>query len=160
MQPETAKLINHVNAHHDKFMKGFYELLQFRSVSTDPIYQSELNQCAQWIADKASQVGLKNARLIPTGGHPIVYAEWLEAGPDQPTVLFYAHYDVQPPDPLELWEHDPFKPILRDGKLVALNVQTCGVPGGDVAGMINDRTAALSGFLDSLQKNRASGGVQ
>ncbi len=122
MPPETAKLIDHVNAHHDEFMKGFYKLLRFRSVSTDPIYQSELNQCAQWIAHEASQVGLKNARLMPTGGHPIVYAEWLEAGPDQPTVLFYAHYDVQPPDPLELWEHDPFEPVLRGGRLYARGV--------------------------------------
>lgn len=122
MQATVSAILDHIHSRRDEYLAGFYELLRFRSISTDPACRLELNQCAQWIADAASRIGLKNARLIPTGGQPVVYAEWLEAGTNQPTVLFYAHYDVQPPDPLELWEHDPFDPILRDDKLYARGV--------------------------------------
>ncbi|HEX8680785.1 MAG TPA: M20/M25/M40 family metallo-hydrolase, partial [Ardenticatenaceae bacterium] len=65
---------------------------------------------------------LKQCKAIPSAGHPVVYGEWLEAGEDKPTVLIYAHYDVQPVDPIELWETPPFEPDVRDGKLYARGV--------------------------------------
>ena len=62
--------------------------------------------------------GLENIEIIPTANHPLVYADWLHA-PGKPTVLLYGHYDVQPPDPLELWDTPPFEPTVRDGNLYA-----------------------------------------
>ena len=70
-----------------------------------------------------------DAQAITTGGHPVVYGEWLQAGDESPTILFYAHYDVQPVDPLELWESPPFEPAIRQDKLYARGVidNKCGV---------------------------------
>jgi len=75
-------------------------------------------RAAQWVADGLRRAGLENVEVIPTGHHPLVYADWLHA-PGKPTVLCYGHYDVQPPDPLELWHTPPFEPTLRDGNLYA-----------------------------------------
>ena len=100
-------------------MEGFQELLRIPSISTDPAYKAELERCAEWLVAEMTRIGLHNCRKIPTDGHPVVYGEWLEAGDDKPTVVIYAHYDVQPVDPLNLWATPPFEPTLRDGKLYA-----------------------------------------
>lgn len=119
MQNNAGAVINYVQSHHDEYLAGFQELLRLRSVSTDPVHHQDVIDCAQWIVREATRIGLKNAEALPTDGHPVVYAEYLEAGEDQPTILFYAHYDVQPPDPLELWQSPPFEPTVHDGKLFA-----------------------------------------
>lgn len=119
MQDNANVVIKYVQSHRDEYLEGFQELLRLRSVSTDPVHRQDVVDCAQWIVREATRIGLKNAEVLPTDGHPVVYAEWLEAGEDQPTILFYAHYDVQPPDPLELWQSPPFEPTVRDGKLFA-----------------------------------------
>lgn len=118
MSPVQSAL-DYAQARRQAFMDGFTELLRIPSVSTDPSYKSEVERCAAWVAAEMTRVGLKNARVIPTTGHPVVYGEWLEAGADKPTVLIYAHYDVQPVDPLDLWVTPPFEPTLREGKLYA-----------------------------------------
>lgn len=66
-----------------------------------------------------NDIGFENVEQQDTGGHPLVYAEYNQAGPDAPTVLFYGHYDVQPVDPIDQWESDPFEPEVRDGRLYA-----------------------------------------
>ncbi|MCB0030194.1 MAG: dipeptidase [Anaerolineales bacterium] len=109
----------YVQAHLDEFLDGYKELLRIPSISTDPAYKEELLRCAAWVVAEMERIGLKNCRTLPTAGHPVVYGEWLEAGPDKPTVLVYAHYDVQPVDPLSLWESAPFEPTVREGKLFA-----------------------------------------
>jgi acetylornithine deacetylase/succinyl-diaminopimelate desuccinylase-like protein len=77
-----------------------------------------MRRAAQFVADQLTQIGLNKARLIKTEGHPLVYAEWLEA-PGRPTALLYGHYDVQPVDPRELWKSDPFEPTIRDNNIYA-----------------------------------------
>ena len=77
-----------------------------------------MQRAAQFVADSLRAAGLENVEIIPTAKHPLVYADWLHA-PGKPTVLCYGHYDVQPPDPLELWTTPPFEPALRDGNLYA-----------------------------------------
>ena len=116
---DAQKAIDYAHAHREPYMEGFQELLRIPSVSTDPSYKPELERCADWIVVEMGRIGFKNCRKIATTGHPVVYGDWLEAGADKPTVLIYAHYDVQPVDPLNLWETPPFEPSFRDGKLYA-----------------------------------------
>ena len=115
--------------HSDRYLEQFNELLRIPSISTDPAYKKDVARAADWIVTEMQRIGLRNAQAIPTAGHPVVYGEWLEAGEKSPTILFYAHYDVQPVDPLELWESPPFEPAIRQGKLYARGVidNKCGV---------------------------------
>jgi acetylornithine deacetylase/succinyl-diaminopimelate desuccinylase-like protein len=92
--------------------------LRIPSVSTLAEHAGDIAQAAQWVAGYLTQAGLDHVRIIPTAGHPLVYADWLHA-PDQPTLLIYGHYDVQPPDPLDGWGSPPFEPTVRDGNLYA-----------------------------------------
>ena len=94
------------------------QLLRIPSVSTLPEHKGDVARAAQFVADALSRAGLENVQVIPTGKHPLVYADWLHA-PGKPTVLCYGHYDVQPPDPLELWKSPPFEPTIRDGNIYA-----------------------------------------
>jgi len=121
--------IEYAHSQSDVYIDGFYELLRMPSVSTDPKYKADLERCADWVVDEMARIGFNNCRKIATDGQPVVYGEWLEAGDDAPTLLVYAHYDVQPIDPIELWDTDPFEPTMRDGKLYARGVvdDKCGV---------------------------------
>lgn len=112
-------VIKHAHEHHDEFLAGFKELLRIPSISTDPAYTEQVGQAADWLIDEMKRIGLQNCQVIPTAKHPVVYGDWLKAGPEQPTVLIYAHYDVQPVDPLEDWVTGPFEPTVRDDKLFA-----------------------------------------
>ena len=98
-------------------LEDFYTFLRFPSVSTDADYSEKLNECAHWLVKKLNDVGL-TAQLDPTPGHPIVWAR-NKHQKGRRTVLIYGHYDVQPPDPLELWESPPFEPVLKDGYVFA-----------------------------------------
>jgi acetylornithine deacetylase/succinyl-diaminopimelate desuccinylase-like protein len=115
----AQRALEHAKTQRSAYMSGFSELLRIPSISTDPNYKAEVARCADWVRDEMLRIGLKNCQTIPTDGHPVVYGEWLEAGADKPTVLIYAHYDVQPVDPLNLWVTPPFEPTERDGKLYA-----------------------------------------
>jgi acetylornithine deacetylase/succinyl-diaminopimelate desuccinylase-like protein len=103
----------------ERFEAELIEFLSIPSVSTDPERSGDVVRCANWLADHLRGIGLKHVEVLPTNGHPIVYAENLEAGEGAPTVLFYGHYDVQPVDPLNLWTNPPFEPVVRDGKIFA-----------------------------------------
>lgn len=109
-------------AHRDQFMEHYKELLHFPSISADPAYKEDVKACAGWIVAELRRIGFDNCRTIPTSGHPVVYGEWLKAGDDKPTVLVYSHYDVQPVDPLHLWESEPFEAEIRDGRMFARGV--------------------------------------
>ena len=91
--------------------------LRIPSVSADSAYAPQMGICAEWVQNSMTEAGLK-ATIYPTKGHPIVYGERIE-NPALPTVLVYGHYDVQPPDPLNLWTTPAFEPQVRDGKLFA-----------------------------------------
>ena len=98
-------------------LEDFYTFLRFPSVSTDDDYSEKLNECAHWLVKKLNDIGL-TAQLVPTPGHPIVWAR-NKHQKGRRTVLIYGHYDVQPPDPLDLWESPPFEPVLKDGYVFA-----------------------------------------
>ena len=83
-------------------LEDFYTFLRFPSISTDDNYSERVSECAHWLVEKLTGIGLK-AELVPTPGHPVVWAR-NQHRQGRPTVLIYGHYDVQPPDPLELWD--------------------------------------------------------
>lgn len=101
-----------------KFENELVEFLSIASVSTDPDSAVHVASCAEWLKHHIQSIGIPNASVIATDGHPIVYAEYM-VDPQKPTVLFYGHYDVQPVDPLNLWTNPPFEPTIRDGKIFA-----------------------------------------
>jgi acetylornithine deacetylase/succinyl-diaminopimelate desuccinylase-like protein len=98
-------------------LEDFYQFLRFPSVSTDDAYSEKMTECAHWLVEKLTKIGL-SAKLHPTPGHPVVWAH-NEQKPNRRTVLIYGHYDVQPPDPVQLWDSPPFEPVLRDGYVFA-----------------------------------------
>ena len=93
--------------------------LRIPSISTLPQHKADVERAAAWLARKMTAIGLQNVESIETGGHPIVYGDWLHAGADAPTLLIYGHYDVQPADPFELWISPPFEPTVRGNDLFA-----------------------------------------
>src|SRR5678815_1156318 len=98
-------------------LEDYYQFLRFPSVSTDEQFSENLNECAHWLVEKLTAIGLE-AKLMPTPGHPVVWAKNKhQAG--RKTVLLYGHYDVQPPDPLDLWNSPPFEPVLKNGYVFA-----------------------------------------
>lgn len=102
---------------HDA-LKDFTTFLSFQSVSTDPAYKPELLNCCDWVCDYLKDIGFE-VEVWETSGHPTIYAHYLKAGPDKPTLLTYNHYDVQPVDPVEEWSHPPFEPHIENGKVYA-----------------------------------------
>jgi acetylornithine deacetylase/succinyl-diaminopimelate desuccinylase-like protein len=99
------------------YLDDYFTFLRFPSVSTDEKFAGNVRECADWLCKKLGTIDLES-KVIPTKGHPIVWAR-NEHKKNRPTVLVYGHYDVQPPDPLELWESPPFEPVLKDGYVFA-----------------------------------------
>ena len=101
-----------------RFLSEFLELLRIESVSTDPARRQDVQTAAQWTAQRLRRAGIEHVEVFETAGHPVVCGDWLHA-PGKPTVLFYGHFDVQPPDPVSLWTTPPFAPEVRDGRVYA-----------------------------------------
>jgi acetylornithine deacetylase/succinyl-diaminopimelate desuccinylase-like protein len=113
------KLIDFINSNNARFIEELKEFLRIPSISNDPEHKPDMETCSKWLADHIKSIGIDKVEIYNTPGHPIVYAEYLKAGKDKPTVLLYGHYDVQPVDPLELWNNPPFEPVINDGKIYA-----------------------------------------
>lgn len=115
MTEDTA--LQYARDHREHFLSELVELLRIPSISTLPEHRADMERAATRLRDRLQSIGLK-AEIVAGAGHPLVYAEWLEA-PEAPTILVYGHYDVQPADPLELWHSAPFDPTIRDGNIYA-----------------------------------------
>jgi acetylornithine deacetylase/succinyl-diaminopimelate desuccinylase-like protein len=107
-----------VDANQTRLLEELFQFIRIPSISTLPEHKADVARAAQFTADALKTAGLENIEIIPTDRHPLIYADWLHA-PGKPTVLCYGHYDVQPPDPLELWESPPFEPAIRNGNIYA-----------------------------------------
>jgi acetylornithine deacetylase/succinyl-diaminopimelate desuccinylase-like protein len=107
-----------VDANSARLLEELFQLIRIPSISTLPEHAGDVARAAQFTADALKTAGLENIEIIPTERHPLIYADWLHA-PGKPTVLCYGHYDVQPPDPLELWVSPPFEPEVRNGNIYA-----------------------------------------
>lgn len=107
-----------VDANKDRLLEELKEFLRIPSVSTVPEHKADVRRAAEFVAKALRDAKLEHVEIIETKGHPLVYADWLNA-PGKPTVLCYGHYDVQPPDPLDEWISPPFEPTIRNGNLYA-----------------------------------------
>jgi len=109
---------NYLKEKRENHLNELFSFLSLPSISALPEHKEDINKTAEWLVHSLTQAGLENASIYQTNGNPIVYADWLHAE-GKPTVLVYGHYDVQPVDPLELWDSPPFSPEIRDEKLYA-----------------------------------------
>jgi acetylornithine deacetylase/succinyl-diaminopimelate desuccinylase-like protein len=105
-----------VREHQGRLLAELKEFLRIPSISTLPEHRPDIDRASTFVAGSLRTAGMENVEIVPTAGHPLVYADWMHA-PGKPTVLCYGHYDVQPADPLELWHTPPFEPTERDGNL-------------------------------------------
>ena len=131
----------YLDAHQDRFVEEYLEFLRFPSISALPEHAGDVQDAAAWVASRLQQAGLEHAEVMQTGGHPVVYGDWLHA-PGQPTVLIYGHLDVQPVDPLELWDHPPFEPRRTNDRVSARGAS-------DSKGNMFPTIVALEGLLQS-----------
>src|ERR1043165_6151822 len=111
-------VIDFINTNRDRYVEELKTFLAIPSISALPQHAADVNRCAEWTADEMRRIGLQNVKLIETPGFPVVYGDWLGAA-GAPTILFYGHYDVQPVDPVNLWESPPFEATVRDGEIYA-----------------------------------------
>jgi acetylornithine deacetylase/succinyl-diaminopimelate desuccinylase-like protein len=112
-----AKVEAFLESTKDARLESYCELLRIPSISTLSEHAPDIRRAAEWIAAELGRIGFEHVDISPTRGHPIVYADWLHAE-GAPTILVYCHYDVQPVDPIDLWETAPFEPFVRDGRVV------------------------------------------
>jgi acetylornithine deacetylase/succinyl-diaminopimelate desuccinylase-like protein len=111
-------ILDHINRRRDDYVEQLKPFLSIPSISALPEHAPDVRRCAEWCVEELRRIGLTDAQLFETPGHPIVYAERLGT-PGAPTMLLYGHYDVQPVDPLDLWETPPFEPTVREGAIYA-----------------------------------------
>jgi acetylornithine deacetylase/succinyl-diaminopimelate desuccinylase-like protein len=112
------KVVSYINSHRDNYVEELKEFLKIPSISTLAENKPDMKTAAEFVAGKLRSAGMQNVKIIETKGHPLIYADWLNA-PGKPTVLIYGHYDVQPVDPINLWDSPPFEPTIKDGKIYA-----------------------------------------
>ncbi len=120
MSLETA--VAYARTHQATFLEELCHYLKIPSISTLSQYHADVLRAAEWLQNNLAQMGLEHVQQIETAGNPVVYADWLHAGANAPTVLLYGHYDVQPVEPLSAWTSPPFAPEVRDGRIYARGV--------------------------------------
>ncbi|WP_042461383.1 dipeptidase [Neobacillus dielmonensis] len=113
-----SKLSEFISTNHEKNVEELKELLRIPSISAISDHKQDIQKAASWIANELERIGLEHVEIVQTKGHPIIYGDWLHQE-NAPTVLVYGHYDVQPVDPVHLWETPPFEPTIRDEKIFA-----------------------------------------
>ncbi|MGB0865794.1 MAG: dipeptidase [Granulosicoccaceae bacterium] len=134
------KVVARLQAMQQENLEKLYGLLRIPSISADPDFKNQVLVCADRVSELFVEAGLDDVRLLRSKGYPAVYGE-KKLNPDWPTVLVYGHYDVQPPDPLELWSTEPFEPTVRDGKIFARGAS-------DDKGQFFMHVAAVAAMID------------
>ena len=134
-----AALEKHLDDTKDARLESYKDFLRIPSISALPTHAADCRAAAEWLVEALTAGGLENAEAVDTGGHPIVYADWLHA-PGAPTVLVYGHYDVQPVDPLDLWTSPPFEPVVVGDRILARGA-------ADDKGQVHAHVMAASALL-------------
>src|SRR5690625_7408353 len=106
----SEQVITYLKEHREHLLQQLNDFLSIPSISTDSAYENDIRKAALFVENYLNEIGIEYVEIQETGGHPLDYAEYNEAGPDAPTVLFYGHYDVQPVDPIDEWECYASKP--------------------------------------------------
>ena len=133
--------INYIENTKQKTLDELAEFLAIKSISTNPDYNDNVHECAKYVANKLTSIGMHETTIYETKKHPIVYSRY-EVSETKPTILIYGHYDVQPPEPLELWESDPFKASIRGEYLYARGVS-------DDKGQVFCHIKAIEAYLET-----------
>jgi acetylornithine deacetylase/succinyl-diaminopimelate desuccinylase-like protein len=128
--------------HRDHYLTDLRALMRIPSISTLSDHSRDMHRAAHWLVDKLAEIGFQHAKVMATAGHPVVYADWLQAGPTAPTLLVYGHYDVQPVDPIDAWHTPPFEPTIIDENLY-------GRGAADDKGQLYIHLAAAEAYLKS-----------
>lgn len=115
-------LREYLDMHSERAVGELAELVRFPSVSAAAARAGDVRACAEWLAAHLERIGLEHVAVLETSGNPVVYGDWLHAPSGAPTALLYGHYDVQPPDPVGLWESPPFEPDIRGGRMYGRGV--------------------------------------
>ena len=108
----------YIESNQQRFLDELFDLLRIPSVSADSRHKSDVRKAAEYVVQKLKDAGADKVELSETKGHPIIFGEKI-INPSLPTVLVYGHYDVQPADPLNLWDSPAFEPVVKDGKIYA-----------------------------------------
>jgi acetylornithine deacetylase/succinyl-diaminopimelate desuccinylase-like protein len=116
-EADLAAVEGWLGSRTEERLADYLDFLRIPTISTLPDHAAEVRRGAEWLAGRLRLAGLEHVEVAGTDGHPVVYADWLHAGDGRPTVLVYGHYDVQPVDPLELWDRPPFDPRVEDGRV-------------------------------------------
>ncbi|MBE0698722.1 MAG: M20/M25/M40 family metallo-hydrolase, partial [Anaerolineaceae bacterium] len=117
MSEQRKQAIRYADQNQEKFLDNLKTLVSIPSVSTNPENIPDMHRAAGLLSDHLKSLGMQNVQIMPTAGHPVVYAEWMQGCPGCPTMLIYGHYDVQPSEPNELWTTSPFEPTIRGENL-------------------------------------------
>jgi acetylornithine deacetylase/succinyl-diaminopimelate desuccinylase-like protein len=142
MSQSSDKARKYSRDHAERFRHELHEFLRIPSLSGDPAHTDDVKRAAEWLAAQLHALGIKSAKVMPTGGHPVVYAEWLGAGPDKPTALIYGHYDVVPAVMEDGWDTPPFEPVEKGGKIYARGAT-------DDKGQLFIHVKALESYLEA-----------
>jgi len=128
--------------HAERFRHELLEFLRIPSLSGDPAHAGDVKRTAEWLAANLHALGVGDAKVMPTAGHPVVYGSWTGAGPEKPTVLVYGHYDVVPAVIEDGWDSPPFEPVEKDGKIYARGAT-------DDKGQLFIHVKALESYLEA-----------
>src|SRR5262245_7633601 len=109
---------NYLAEHQAQFHQELLDFLRIPSISALPAHAADVQRAGEWVAQRLQAAGIENVEVLPTGGHPVVYGDWLHA-PGKPVVMIYGHFDVQPVDPVHLWDNPPFEPSVKEGRVYA-----------------------------------------
>ena len=109
---------NYLENHKSRFLNEMLDFVRIPSISALSEHAGDIQRAAEWVADRMNAADIEDVRILTTDGPPVVYGEWLHA-PGKPTILIYGHFDTQPVDPVDLWSHPPFEPVVRDGRVYA-----------------------------------------
>ena len=109
---KSVNMVKLTASEKEQYLNELIEFLKIPSISADSAFSDQVKQAAQWVADALTKAGADGVKIVPTKGYPIVYGEKI-IDPNLPTVLVYGHYDVQPPDPLDLWDSPAFEPVIK-----------------------------------------------
>ncbi len=109
---------NYLAENKQHYLEELLEFLRIPSISSLPEHKDDVQQAARWVSARLQQAGMEDVQVLETGGHPVVYGQWLHAD-GKPTILIYGHFDTQPVDPIELWSQPPFEPVVKDDRVYA-----------------------------------------